>query len=320
MKPLITALLCAVALGAHAQFNTMEPRAFSNAEGKTLTDRIVKYDSETETVTFEKNGKIPLDTFSEADRKYILHWAQVEGFRSSMRFKLEVDKSSWASMKHEQNVTPYYIDAVQIPGKRTPNHTIIELEDYEEYTAVYLEAEGFEIKIRNQNFFPIENITVESKIFYEQEQYILPDSLFLSSENEYTDSVVTNRFRFLSETIPIIIPREEVFLNSEAAIIVDQQVERSSLVSTSNNEDDSDDDSDDGTESVEGFGEWDDHGRRRKGRVLGVWFRVGIVGLDGEMVWRDIASPNSIMDKWESFETAGLPEPKETEADQPAQS
>lgn len=305
----LTLLASAVLISASAE---TEPRKFANKEGKTLTDRIVNYDSDEKIVTFEDNGKIPLDTFSEADQNYILHWNQVEGFNSTMRFKFEINKNSWARMKHEQNVTPYYIDAIQIPGKRSPNHHVVELEEYEEYNAVYLEAEGFEIKIRNQNFFPIENITVESKIFYEQEHYILADSMFLSSENEYYDTVTTNRFRFLSETVPIIIPREDVLLNSEAAIIVDHQVERNSLASTTDEEGEELDDPG-GESDVDGFGEWDDHGRRRKGRVLGVWFRVGIKGLDGEMIWRNISSPSSLQDKWDSFETAGLPVPEEDE-------
>ncbi len=298
-------LCCALAGSAAAQSGSTEPRTFTNTEGKTLTDRITKYDSETQEVTFENSGKIPLAAFSPADQDFILHWNQINGFSSLMKFKIELKKSSWARMKHEQNVTPYYIDAVQIPGKKTPSHSIIELDDYQEYNVVYLEAEGYEITIRNLNFFPIENITVESKIFYEQEHYALPDSLFLTSENEYFDTVLTNKFRFRSETIPIIIPREDVLLNSEAALIVDHQVDRTRKVTSSNNSDD-EYETEDGSETVEGFGDWEDHSRRRRGRVLGVWVRAGIKGLDGETVWREDASPSSLMDQWDSFETAGL--------------
>ncbi len=311
MKHLLNACATAVLLVSCAAAR-MEPRDFSNAEGKTLTDRIVKYDFEEREVTLETNGKIPLETFSPEDQKFILHWNQVEGFKSTMRFKLEVAKSSWARMKHEQNVTPYFMDAIQIPGKRTPNHNIIMVEDYEEYNAVYLEAEGFEIKLRNQNFFPLENLVVESKIFFEQEQYILPDSLFVSAESEYYDTVLTNKVRALTETIPIIIPREEVLLYSESAVIVDHQVQRSSLVSsTTDEEGDEEGEEEGGEEEMEGFGEWDDHGRRRKGRVTGVWFRVGVKDTNGEMIWRDISSPSSLVDKWESWDVAGLPEPED---------
>ncbi|QBG47933.1 hypothetical protein EGM51_11190 [Verrucomicrobia bacterium S94] len=302
----ILCLLLLTASAAVAQFDRTELHTFTNSEGKTLTDRIAKYDVEKQEVLLEKSGKVPLETFSEADQAYILHWNQVEGFSSALRFKMELKKNTWSSMKHEQNITPYYMDAIQIPGKRTPNHNVILLEDYEEYSAVYLQAEGYEITLRNQNLFPIENITVESKIFYEQEQYIVPDSLFASEDNDYFDTVLTNKYRYMSETIPIMVTREEVVLHSEAAIIADHQIERNALITST--QDDGEDQVSDGSTDIEGFGEWDDHGRRRKGRVIGAWFRVGIKGLDGNMVWRDIASPSSLIDRWPSFETAGLPE------------
>jgi hypothetical protein len=271
---------------------------FMGSDGVEFEDRVMKYDFDEKFVLLENRGKIPLEKFTEDDQSYILHWNQVNGFMSTMRFKMEVKKSNWARMKYEQNITPFYMDAIQIPGKRTPNHNVIMLEDYEEYTAVYMEAEGYEITMRNQNFFPLENIVVESRIFYEQEDYATTESVFLSGDNEFSDTVLTNKVRFLSETLPIIIQHEEVTLYSECAIITDHQIERSSLVSDSENEGEDDDSDDDGTDGVDGFGEWDDHGRRKKGKVNGVWFRVGIKGLDGEMVWRDITSPTSITDKY----------------------
>ncbi len=272
-----------------------EMHTFSNADGETLEDRIIKFDYEENLVTLEENGHVPLDTFSEADQAYILHWNQVAGFRSTMRFKMSIDKDNWARMKHEQTITPYFLDAIQIPGKKTPNHYIIIAEDYEEYNAVYLEAEGYALTMRNQNFFPLENLVVESKIYFEQEEYIITDSLFVSSESEYYDTVTTNKVRFLSETVPIIIPQESVTMNSECAIIVDHQIERNSLITTSEGEED--DDGEETEETFEGFGDWDDHGRRRKGKVTGVWFRIGIKDTDGSMLWRDITSPSSLVDK-----------------------
>jgi len=277
-----------------------ETHTFSNADGKTLVDRITKYDSMEHVVLLENAGKVPLDTFSENDQAYILQWNQVEGFKSTMRFKMDIKKDTWARMKNEQTITPYIMDAIQIPGKKTPNHHVIMVDDFEEYNAVYLEAEGYSLTLRNQNVFPLENLTVESKVFYEQENYVMADSLFNSDEKEYFDTVVTNKVRFLSESIPIIIPREEVVMNSECAITVDQQVERNALVSTTEGDDGSDAEEADTT--VEGFGEWDDHGRRRKGKVTGVWFHIGMKDTNGEMVWRDITSPSSLSDKmtWDS--------------------
>ena len=292
IKKLLLLSVSLLAIISQAQ----ETHTFSNADGQTLEDTIIKVDYEERLVTLENNGRVPFDTFSEADQAYILQWNQVEGFKSTMRFKMDIDKSNWARMKHEQTITPYFLDAVQIPGKKTPNHHIVIADDYEEYNAVYLEAEGYALTMRNQNFFPLENLVVESKIYFEQEEYIITDSLFVSSENEYYDTVTTNKVRFLSETVPIIIPREEVVMNSECAIIVDHQVDRNALITTSEGEEGGD--SEETEETVEGFGDWDDHGRRRKGKVIGAWFRIGIKGTDGQMVWREITTPSSLADKF----------------------
>jgi hypothetical protein len=299
--------------GVHAQ----QLRTFSNAEGKTLEDRLVKFDYEEGIVSLEKSGKVPLDTFSEADQEYILKWNMAMGFQSSMRFRTEVKKSTWARMKSEQTITPYWMDAVQVPGKQTPSHNVVMIDDFEEYNALYLEAEGYSISLKNQNLFPIEGIVVESKIYYEQEYYAIPDDMFTSMENEYTDTITTNKTRFTSETLPVIIPREEVVLHSHCAIIADHQVSRDSLVTTTEEEGDEDtgdeeeEDEDDGAEVetiVEGFGDWDDHSRRRKGRLTGIWVRIGIKGPDGEMIWREIMDPSSLPKKvtWEDAPVAGM--------------
>ena len=298
MKRLLLQLILLAGLATFAL--AQDTYTFSNADGKTVEDRILKFDYEKSLVTLEEKGVVELDQFSEADQAYILHWNQVKGFTSTMRFKMTVKRANWARMKNEQTITPYFMDAIQIPGKKTPNHHILIVDDYEEYNAVYLEAEGYSITLRNQNFFPIEDLVVESKIYYKQEQYVIADSLFVSSEDEYYDLTTTNKVRFLSETVPVIIPREEVILHSECAIIVDQQVERNALITTGTEEDD-EGDSGESEDSIEGFGDWDDHGRRRKGKITGAWFRIGIKGMDGEIVWREITSPSSLSEKvsWE---------------------
>lgn len=289
-------LLLLMASAATAQEDT---HTFSNKEGKTLEDRIIKYDYQENVVTLENSGKVPLDTFSEADQHYILKWNEVAGFKSTMRFKTDVEKDTWAKLKHEQTVTPFILDVIQMPGKTTPNHNVLMLDNYEEYSALYLEAEGYSLTLRNQNLFPIENITVESKVFYEQEQFLIHDDMFSSRDDIYPDTVTTNKFRSASEVIPIIIPREEVVAHSSSALTVDHQVERNILVTTT--EEDEGDEEGESTETIDAFGDFDDHGRRRRGRVLGAWFRIGIEGTDGEMVWREVASPSSIPDKftWE---------------------
>jgi hypothetical protein len=303
----ISLLHLIVLLVTASSLRAQELHTFTNAEGKTLEDRVLKYDYENRIVTLDKKGKVPLDTFSKTDQDYILHWNMVTGFKSTMRFKTELKKSNWAQMKTEKTITPYWMDAVQIAGKQTPTHAVVMLDDYEEYTALYLEAEGYTITLKNQNFFPIENIVVESKIYFEQEFFAVPDDLLKSMENEYTDTITSNKVKFTSETIPVIIPREEINLYSASSIIVDQQVDRNSLVTETEEEGEEEEDDEGNIEEgeveiiVEGFGDLDDHGRRRKGRFTGIWVRIGVKGPDGEMIWRELTDPSSLPKKvvWE---------------------
>ena len=67
-------------------------RLFANRNGETLSDTIIKFDFDKQEVLFEQSGRIPLDVFSEEDQAYILQWNQQNGFASTMRFKIEIDR------------------------------------------------------------------------------------------------------------------------------------------------------------------------------------------------------------------------------------
>lgn len=163
-------------------------------------------------------------------------------------------------------------------------HHIVLLEDYEESTSLVLEAQGYEISLRNANLFPIENLTVESKVYYEQEEYVIPEDLFKSANKDYTDTTTTTNSRFRTESIPSIAVRETVMLYSECAYLVDQEVTRSSIVT-----------SDEGDSMVSDI--WSDHSRDRDGKIRGLWLRVGIEGTDGNMVWREETEPASLAER-----------------------
>jgi hypothetical protein len=173
-------------------------RTFSNTDGQTLRDKVVNYDHEKHIVTLDRSGRIPLATFSKADQDYILKWNMAKGFQSKPHFKIGIERSNWGQMKTEKTITPSLMDTLQVPGKETPTHTVVMVDEYEEYTALSLEAEGYTITLRNQNLFPIKNIVVESKIYFEQEQFVIPDDFFSSMENEYTDTATTNKVKFYS--------------------------------------------------------------------------------------------------------------------------
>ena len=82
-------------------------RVFSNRNGETLSDTIIKFDFDKQEVLFEKNGRIPLEVFHEIDQAYILQWNQQNGFASIMRPNPNRTRSL-ARMKQEQTELSLY--------------------------------------------------------------------------------------------------------------------------------------------------------------------------------------------------------------------
>jgi hypothetical protein len=259
-------------------------RLFANRSGETLSDTIIKFNFDKQEVLFEKNGRIPLEVFHENDQAYILQWNQQNGFASTMRFKIQIERDRWARMKHEQTRTPAYIEAARRPHFNTLLHNTALLEAYEAYSAISLEALGFSLHMRNQNFFPLENIRVDSKIIYEEQSYLTSDSMYASAQDLFDQLQTEQRIRTRSEEIAILVPLEEIKLHSATAILSEHTLDRSNLESSSEENED--------TSSIDGLGDWSDHNRDRKDAFIGVWFRIGIPSPDGDYYWRHMSIPD----------------------------
>ena len=267
-----------------AQPTQATERLYANRNGETLSDTIMKFDFDKQEVLFEENGRIPLEVFSETDQTYILQWNQQNGFASTMRFKIEIDRERWARMKQEQNRTPTYIEAARMPHFNTLMHQTTLLESYEEYSAISLEALGFSLQMRNQNFFPLENIRVESKIIYEEQGYLTSDSMYASTQDTFDELQTKQRIRKRSEEVAILVPLEEIQLHSAVAILSEHKLDRSTLESSSEEDEDE--------SSIDGLGDWPDHNRDREDALVGVWFRIGIPSPNGDYYWRHISIPD----------------------------
>ena len=259
-------------------------RLFANRNGETLSDTIIKFDFDKQEVLFEKNGRIPLEVFHENDQAYILQWNQQNGFASTLRFKIQIKRDRWARMKQEQTRTPAYVEAARIPHFDTLLHNTALLETYEAYSAISLEALGFSLHMRNQNFFPLENIRVDSKIIYEEQSYLTSDSMYASAQDLFDQLQTEQRIRTRSEEIAILVPLEEIQLHSAAAILSEHTLDRSNLASSSEEDED--------TSAIDGLGDWSDHNRDRKDAFVGVWFRIGIPSPDGDYYWRHVSIPD----------------------------
>ena len=274
-----------------SQKNFAEKRLFSNQNEQFLEDKIIKYDFEEKIVLLEKNGKVPINKFSDKDQAYILQWNQKNGFESTMRFKMEIQRERWSQIKGEQSKTPVFVDIYRLPHLNTLTHNITYLNDYESYTSIDLEAVGFKLKLRNQNFFPIENITVESKIISEKQKYIISDSIFEIKNDLFSDVTTIRKIHSRKESISVIIPLEEINCYSASAILSEHKIDRSNI-------------SIDNTEtSITGLSDLENHYRKRSDKLIGVWFRVGIQSPNGDFFWRNISVPEKLCKelKWDEI-------------------
>ena len=242
-------------------------------------------------MVLEKNGKAPLNKFSDKDQAYILQWNQKNGFESTMRFKMEIQRERWSQIKHDQSKTPVFVDIYRLPHLDTLNHNITYLNDYESYSSIDLEAVGFNLKLRNQNFFPIKNITVESKIISEKQKYITSDSIFEIKDDLFSDVTTLRKVHSRKESISVVIPLEEINCYSASAILSEHKIDRSNI-SIDNIE-----------TSISGLSDLENHYRQRSDKLIGVWFRVGIPSPNGDFFWRNVSIPEKLCKelKWDEI-------------------
>ena len=271
-----------------------EKKYFSNTTGEVLDDLLTGFNYETQEAIFERSGKIPLETFSDSDKKYILKWNETSGFLSSFRFKILLEKKRWDRTKSERSRTPFYMDVFEEPFDEHLKHKVTLADDYEEYNSISLETHGFEINLRNQNLYKINDIIVESKIIFEKQRYKISDSLFNSDKKQFEEiesSIISNLQR---DEIPSLMPGEDITLYSAAAILARQKLNRDIIIDQNLFP----------TQQgiLNGFGNWEEHNRERRDKLIGVWFRIGITNENNNLIWRNKASPESLLDKpWDSY-------------------
>jgi hypothetical protein len=288
-------------------------RTFTNADGKSLVGIPKSYDPQTEVVLMNINGrqeKIALSSFSAADQLYLKSWNMQKGFESPIKFKVDLTRKKWSTIRWSSTIEPLIMEPIKLPGKRTPLHYRTAVQSYEEITALQLTAQGYEILIKNNNMFPIDQVTIEHKIYYQQEIYITPEDIIQTEDDQYDEIITTNRIKYAIELLPSIAPFEQITLYSRCASIVDSQVTRAKI---SNSQAEAPNDG----PTIEGFGEWGDSHRDRKGKLLGIWVRISIKDADGNTNYRDITLPDTLSKHvaWEGFIGDGeilMPELDET--------
>ncbi|MCF7848775.1 MAG: hypothetical protein K9M45_08000 [Kiritimatiellales bacterium] len=301
LKPILSIGMCLLFLVGGA--TAYDKRKFTTKDGKTYVGKLMKYSPTDKLVLLDIKRKTPLADFTEADQKYIMDWYVAQGFILPTQLRIELDEQLWARRRWKKNTIPYWLEPLKMEGKETPNHTELLFEGYEEYVVVEYTATGFEIKLRNKNSFPLENITVAHKIYYEQEEFIRTEDIVLSAENDYTDTTVKQTVKSGTEHIKLMEPNSELNLYSAVATLVNYEIERTVNLTTEEGEEDEDGNISEGSTStdygdtIEGFGEWDDSNRDREGKLIGIWVKISSTDANGKTVTREVYKPDNLPQK-----------------------
>lgn len=267
---------------------------FTSTEGKSFTGRLVKFDPIDNIAVFDSKKRIPLSLFCEADQEYIRRWSMTQGFISTFTFKIEVSEMLWGRRRWKRRNIPYWMESLKLENKKTPHHVETTIKGFEENVTVEYLAKGYNIRIRNGNSFPLENIVVHHKVFYEQEEFLTSEDIMLSGHEDYAEIEIKQKVKGNTETVELLEPYKDRILESECALMVQYSMDRYS-----------NDESEDGIENkyegdpnyerIPGFDEWDEGSERsRGGKIVGLWVKMGMEDQEGQMVYRDFTLPTDL--------------------------
>lgn len=133
-----------LAVSAHAQY-----RDFTDASGRTIAAKLVRYDATRSKVTVDCKGKgvktVPITVFSSEDQQYIISWSKSQDFLNER--KLLVDFK-----RHKKKNTEYS-------------------EELSSMSSIYFDC-GFEITLENRSTIDFNDVTLEYVIYYSQDKHI----------------------------------------------------------------------------------------------------------------------------------------------------
>lgn len=132
------------AFAAKAEF-----REFTDTQGRTLTAELISYNALQEQVTIKLKGKgnktVPVNIFSETDRKYIVSWKQNQDFLKSNKLVVSFNRCKKKNTDNSSSSMGF-------------------IRKYYDHS--------FSIKIENRSPVDFNDIEFEYVIFYSQERHI----------------------------------------------------------------------------------------------------------------------------------------------------
>ncbi len=238
MKRVVVVLMALVGWSCSLAWGDLDYHDFTDTQGRTIRARIVSYDAKKNTVELKtednRSAGVPLVALSEADQEYIRSWDKLKDFMDERHFKIDSKKK--VSDNDEES------------WQETGNFANQSLD---------VENIGYEILFENKTDTTFKDITVEYRIFYEQEESDFGPNI--RQEGIYCDSMNIKRLGAKSKRRLLT----KAVLVYKATLNADWQ-----YVS--------------GRQNVQ------------KGWVDGVWVRASVSLPNGEKVMREYCTPDSL--------------------------
>ncbi len=150
-------------------------RTFTAQDGRTLKARILSYDSASDKVEIQREDKKKLtvssSAFSETDQTYIKKWHVSRIFSSETKLKLEIERIEVSSTKKEHDVDFTDEMSGEGGGRRggggPSGPTTVAIDKKTQYK--------YQLALVNKSDVDLNNITMEYRIFYEQQKAVLDE-------------------------------------------------------------------------------------------------------------------------------------------------
>jgi len=223
-------------------------RDFTDIKGRTIRGCVLAFDEHSGTVSFERDNqrtsKVPITIFSEADQDYIKNWCLLRGFRDPSRFKISVKKKNGKTWKKTGEIGGVSTKEVR-----------------------------YDIVLENRNDLPLENVSVEYRIFLRAKgngRWVEDFYKALGSSQD------------LLNPLPVLGEGKYAEIPSKGTMVLETKYARTVK------------------EKVNGgimdvFGEYFE---TQEVVLEGVWVRVTTV-IDGETIMREVFAPDTLRGKYE---------------------
>lgn len=244
-------------------------RTFTAEDGRTLKARILRYDSTTGKVQIERDDRkrltVPATAFSEKDQAYIKAWEVEQVFLSAVDFKLEIERDEVKKPKKEHEID---IDEGLSGGRRggESGRVTVAIDQSTQYK--------FKLAAENKSGFPLKGITLEYRIYYDQQKPVKDEKANKSrSEDdprpEQHMAVDQQKVKDGRARVKTIQSKESRNITVGSATLLKRSASRA----------------------------WGDK-IDLKSNLSGVWVKLTMKGANGKKVVREIASPESIPKKF----------------------